>query len=187
MDAQANLTGRLLVATPEISDGVFRRSVVLILHHSGDGAQGIILNRPLDAEVDAVLPSWGRLAVGGPRVYYGGPVQTDSALGVVVLPDGEPERAGIKRLYGEVGLVDLESDPDEVGLHIRGMRVFVGYAGWSPGQLENEISTGSWYVVDRAIGDALALDAEQLWRTVLARQFGPLALVATFPDDPAQN
>ncbi|MEI2779183.1 MAG: YqgE/AlgH family protein [Tetrasphaera sp.] len=187
MDAPANLTGRLLVATPEIGDGVFRRSVVLVLHHGDDGAQGIILNRPLEAEVDAVLPRWGRLAVGGPQVYYGGPVQTDSALGVVSLPGGALEPNGIKRLYDEVALVDLEADPDDVGLHIQGMRVFVGYAGWSPGQLENEIATGSWYVVDRVAGDALALDAERLWRLVLARQFGPLSLLATFPDDPSLN
>ena len=51
-------TGQLLVATPQIEEGVFRRSVVLVLHHDEDGAQGIVLNRPIDADVDAVLPGW---------------------------------------------------------------------------------------------------------------------------------
>ena len=84
--ADERLTGRLLVATPQIEEGIFARSVVLVLDHSEAGAQGVILNRPLEADVDAVLPGWQELATAPPRVFHGGPVQTDSALGLVAVP-----------------------------------------------------------------------------------------------------
>jgi putative transcriptional regulator len=67
------------------------------------------------------------------------------------------------------------------------MRVFAGYAGWGPGQLENEIAEGAWYVVPAETGDLLDPDAEGLWSRVLRRQPGELAFVATCPLDPTQN
>jgi putative transcriptional regulator len=67
------------------------------------------------------------------------------------------------------------------------MRVFAGYSGWSPGQLQREIDDGGWYVVDSEPGDAFDIDPKQLWRRILRRQTGRLALVATFPEDPAMN
>jgi putative transcriptional regulator len=182
-----DLTGRLLVATPEIAEGVFRRSVILLLHHGDDGAQGIILNRPLDTEVSAILPSWGAVAVRDRHVYLGGPVGTDSALGVALVPEGVTAGASLTRLYGEVGLVDLDADPASLESLSGAVRVFVGYAGWAPKQLEGEITSGTWYVVDRTVGDIHTRSALGLWSAVLARQPGALALVASFPDDPSMN
>lgn len=187
MAPDVDLTGRLLVATPAITDGVFHRSVVLLLHHGTDGAQGIILNRPLEADIDAVLPGWGSLAVDPARMFQGGPVQIDSALGVAMIPgvgDGIP---GLRRLFGSIGLVDLDQEPIGLVGEVLGVRIFAGYAGWTVGQLETEIAEGSWYVVDCEPGDVVAADSAHLWRTVLARQRGPLAMVATFPSDPSLN
>jgi len=70
---------------------------------------------------------------------------------------------------------------------IAGMRIFAGYAGWSAGQLEGEIQAGGWYVVDAEARDAFSPEPDRLWRVVLRRQRGNLALVATFPDDPTMN
>lgn len=179
-------TGRLLVATPEIADGVFFRSVVLMLHHDVDGAQGLILNRPLEADLDAVLPGWGSVATAPARLFQGGPVGLDSALGIVGLGPTDPV-AGVRRLFGGVGLVDLDSEPDRIRPEVAAVRVFAGYAGWSAGQLEGEIAEGSWYVVEREAADLFVAEAERLWHDVLARQAGPLALVATFPRDPSLN
>ncbi len=67
------------------------------------------------------------------------------------------------------------------------MRIFAGYAGWTAGQLENELREGAWYVVDSEPADTFHSDPSLLWRTVLRRQRGDLALVATFPDDPTLN
>lgn len=180
-------TGRLLVATPQIEEGVFRRSVVLVLHHDDEGAQGVVLNRPIDADVDAVLPGWEAHASDPAKVFQGGPVQLDSALGLVAVPGDAPAPAGVKRLFGSVALLDLDTPPVLVVPEVAGLRIFAGYAGWSSGQLEEEIRTGSWFVVDAEVADAFTEDPDGLWRAVLRRQAGTLRWVAWFPDDPSQN
>lgn len=137
------LTGRLLVATPQIEEGVFHRSVVLILDHSDSGAQGVVLNRPLGAPVDSVLPGWQELATQPDHVFHGGPVQTDSALGLVAVPGEGQAPMGVRRLFGGIGVVDLDAPPPLVASEVGGLRIFAGYAGWTAGQLEGEIRTGS--------------------------------------------
>lgn len=179
--------GRLLVATPQIEDGVFRRSVVLMLQHSDDGAQGVVLNRLIDADVEAVLPGWGEHVTAPDRLFQGGPVQLDSALGLVAVPGDDAAPIGIQRLFGALGVIDLDTPPVLVMSEVGAMRIFAGYAGWGAGQLEGEIATGSWWVVDAEPLDAFSPQPEQLWRRVLRRQPGELAFVALFPEDPEQN
>lgn len=181
------LTGHLLVATPQTGGDVFRRSVVLLLHHDEEGAQGVVINRPLDAAVDAVLPGWEDVATPPARVFQGGPVALDSALGLVSVPGGGEAPMGVKLLFGSLGLVDLDTPPPVVAPEIAGLRIFAGYAGWSPGQLEDEIRAGGWYVVDAEARDGFSPEPEDLWTSVLRRQRGNLALVASFPDDPTMN
>jgi putative transcriptional regulator len=182
----ALLSGSLLVATPQITEGVFARSVVLLLHHDAEGAQGVVLNRPLDARVDAVLPSWQEHVTAPSVLFEGGPVGLDSALGIVTVP-GEGEPMGVKKLFGGVGLVDLDTPPELVVPEIAGLRIFAGYAGWSPGQLEEEVRTGSWYVVESEGRDAFDDQPDTMWTRVLRRQRDHLAFVATFPPDPEMN
>ncbi|MGL5865812.1 MAG: YqgE/AlgH family protein [Dermatophilaceae bacterium] len=185
--SSSHTTGRLLVATPQVGGGLFRRSVVLMLHHDDEGAQGVVLNRPIDATIDAVLPGWEEHASRPARVFQGGPVQPDSALGLVAVPGDSPEPRGVKRLFGSVALVDLDTPPLLVADVLSGLRIFAGYAGWSPGQLDAEITTGSWYVVDVESGDAFTEEPDGLWRRVLNRQPAPLRWVAWYPSDPALN
>lgn len=185
--ADERLTGRLLVATPQIEEGIFRRSVILVLDHSIGGAQGVVLNRTLEAEVDSVLPGWQELATSPPRVFHGGPVQTDSALGLVALPGEAEETLGIRRLFGGIGVLDLDAPPPLVASEVTGLRIFAGYAGWTGGQLEGEIRTGSWFVVDAEARDAFTDSPDDLWVQVLRRQHDTLAFVSTFPSDPSLN
>ena len=86
-----------------------------------------------------------------------------------------------------LGLVDLDAPPQLLAGGIVSLRVFAGYAGWSPGQLRSEISEGAWYVLPAEPADAFAAEPDQLWQMVLRRAAGTLALVATYPEDPAQN
>lgn len=181
------LTGRLLVATPRLNDPNFRRTVVLMLDHSADGALGIVVNRPLEVDVSAVLPSWQPYATAPGRLFQGGPVQLDSALGVVAVPGDDVEPAGVRRIIGSLGLVDLDSPPQVVARGVAGLRIFAGYSGWSGGQLESEIGEGAWYVVDAEARDPFSDTPEALWRQVLRRQRGELALVSTYPEDPVLN
>jgi putative transcriptional regulator len=191
--AEAIYVGGLLVATPLLDDPNFRRGVVLILEHDEDGGTlGVMLNRPSEVTVTQVLPSWDSLVSGPPVLFEGGPVQTDSALALASVPSGE-EPLGWRRLHAgtaavsKLGTVDLDAPPEILAGEVTQMRIFAGYAGWTTGQLEAEIREGSWYVVEAEPGDTFDSRPSNLWRSVLRRQPGELAFVATCPDDPKLN
>ena len=183
-----SLAGRLLVATPAIASGVFERSVVLLLDHDEAGALGVILNHPLDADVDDVLPQWGGAVNAPDCLFGGGPVATDSALAVGVRAVGPHPTAlpGWRPMTGRIGLLDLDGPLPAEG-ELTGLRVFAGYAGWGAGQLEGELEEGSWLVVDARTDDVLSPVPEHLWREVLRRQDDDVRLWATFPADPSVN
>lgn len=184
--AVQSLTGRLLVATPLLGDPTFARSVVVILDHDEDGALGVVVNRPTSVDVAEVLPVWRPYATGPGVVFSGGPVATDAALALAQVP-GAGEPMGWRRVSGALGLVDLDVPPEVVAAEIGALRIFAGYAGWAPGQLEAELAEGAWWVLEAEPGDAFSDAPQVLWRAVLRRQRGDLALVSTFPDDPSMN
>ena len=180
--------GSLLVATPMLLDPNFDHTVVLMLDVDENGALGVVLNRPSTVEVAEILPDWSELTTGPDVLFSGGPVSTDSALGVAGLqPGDETEPVGFRRLYDHVGIVDLDTPTEVVGPALSGLRIFAGYAGWEEEQLVDEISTGSWYVVPSAPGDLFGTEPASLWSRVLRRQPGELAWVSTRPFDPTQN
>ena len=184
--------GRLLVATPLLGDPNFRRSVVLIVEHEiVEGTLGVVLNRPTEIPVGRVLEQWTDLTTDPSVVFRGGPVQPDSALALALVP-GTDEPLGWRALDGapalaRLGLLDLDTPPRLLEPAIKELRVYAGYAGWSPGQLEAEIDEGAWLVLTAKPGDVFATDPDQLWRQVLRRQEGETAFLATYPDDPAMN
>jgi len=184
--------GRLLVATPLLGDPSFRRTVILIVEDDpAEGTLGIVLNRPTDVPVGQVLEPWTELATGPSVVFRGGPVSPNSAL-ALALARGADEPLGWRPLDGSsvmsrVGLVDLEAPPELLADGVSEFRVFAGYAGWGPGQLTAEIDEGAWYVLPGEPADAFYAEPDRLWPAVLRRQGGELAMVATYPDDPALN
>lgn len=186
MTEVSSLTGRLLVATPALADPNFDRAVVLLLDHDEEGSLGVVLNRPTPVDVGDILESWGDLAGDPGVVFQGGPVSLDSALGLAVIP-GDEGPLGWRRVHGAIGLVDLETPPELLARALGSLRIFAGYAGWGPGQLENELTEGAWYVVESEPGDVSSPRPESLWRAVLRRQRSELAMVATYPDDPSLN
>ena len=192
MTEVSSLTGRLLVATPKLADPNFDRAVVLLLDHDVEGSLGVVLNRPTPVGVRDVLEPWAALAGAPQVVFQGGPVSLDSALGLAVVP-GEPGEAvdeallGWRRVHGAIGLVDLEAPPELLAAELGCLRIFAGYSGWGPGQLQKELVDGAWYVVESEPGDVSSPDPEKLWRSVLRRQRSELAMVATYPDDPSLN
>lgn len=166
------LAGRLLVATPGLTDPSFSRTVVLLLAHTDEGALGVILNRPGGLEVSEILPEWAHLAAGPAAVFIGGPVQPDTVLCLGRTADGWRT-------------VDVSEDPSTTG--VSSIRLFAAYAGWSAAQLEAEIDAGGWYVVDPLPDDPFSSTPDELWRRILRRQGGRMALAATSPDDPSLN
>ena len=180
------LKGRLLVATPSLGDPNFDHTVVLLLEHGEDGAVGVVLNRPTGTDLSDPLPGWSRLAAEPPVVFVGGPVSPDAAICLARSWPDEPLDS-YEPLLDSLGTLDLSADPDEVAAGVQGVRVFVGYAGWGAGQLESEIAAGAWWVVDASPDDALSAEPEELWRSVLRRQRGRLAIFANYPANPAMN
>jgi putative transcriptional regulator len=185
--ASSPAAGRLLVATPSLVDPNFAGSVVLLLDHDGDGSLGVVLNRPSAITVASVLADWAA-SVDPPEVLFeGGPVSTDAALAVALVPDAGPDPIGFRCLFGRTGIIDLDTPPEVLAPAITRMRVFAGYAGWGSGQLEAEIDEGSWYVVEATAHDIFDADPGGLWSAVLRRQPGSLAWVSTRPADPTLN
>ena len=189
---EEGLAGRLLVATPMLGDPNFQRTVVLVVEDQpAEGTLGIVLNRPTEVPVRQVLEAWTDLVTGPSVVFKGGPVAPGSALALAIA-QGEDEPLGWRALDGagvmsRVGLVDLDAPPQLLADGIASLRVFAGYAGWGPGQLQAEIEEGAWYVLTGKPGDAFMAEPALLWQEVLRRQGGTMALVATYPEDPSLN
>lgn len=178
-----SLKGHLLIAGPGLIDPNFRRTVVLVGEHSEEGALGVILNRALEATVDETVPELATLVAGIESLHVGGPVQPSA---IVVLADFvEPERADALVL-DSVGFLPSEVDPDLLG-ELRRARVFAGYAGWGPGQLDGELAEGSWIIEPAIPDDVFTTDPEQLWSDVLRRKGGPFGILALMPLDPSLN
>lgn len=185
----ATLTGQLLVATPRLGDPNFEGTVVLIVEHDESGTLGVVVNRPTGILVDSVLPGWAQYASEPPVLFEGGPVTPEGALALAALASGrsEADTVGFRVVGGRIGLVDLDTPPELLALALVSLRVFAGYAGWAPEQLLGEIEAGAWYLVDPEPADLFGTEPASLWRSVLRRQSGDLALVSTHPADPSQN
>ncbi len=171
-----SLAGALLVASPHLLDPNFFRTVVLILEHNEEGAVGVIINQPSTSGLDDELPDWAPLLAEPGVVFVGGPVQPEAAVGLAEGVDGSAVPG--------VGLVDLSAPPGELSAPVR---IYAGYAGWGPGQLEAELVEGGWVVARAEADDVFVVEPQDLWRAVLKRQPGVTALLASFPIDPRLN
>ncbi len=134
-----SLRGKLLIASPSLYD-YFRRSVVLVLEHNDDGAMGVILNRVSETPVGDAVPALAELAGSEELVRVGGPVGPQA---VIALGDFGDVSEASTAIVGSLGVVD----PDRAPTSLQHMRVFAGYAGWAPGQLEDEIRRNGWLTV----------------------------------------
>jgi putative transcriptional regulator len=176
-----SLAGKLLVSSPSLHDPNFRRTVVLMTHHDEEGAMGLVLSRPSPLSVADTVPDLSELP-GADNLYVGGPVQTDVIVALVEL---ETPHDDVPPIVGDVGFLPGDGETDD--LEIARVRVFAGYSGWGPGQLEEEMAEPSWIVVPAEPDDVFAPDPDELWRTVLHRKGGKYTLIATMPFDPSLN
>lgn len=178
------LRGWLLVASPTLTDPNFRRTVILVGEHSDEGAMGVVLNRPSPVTVAEAVPPLSSLVEDEDLVHVGGPVQPQA---IVVLGEfASPEKAG-SIVVGSVGFLPADVEDDAALGHLPRVRVFAGYAGWSPGQLEDEIDEDSWIVAAAEPDDVFTEEPDLLWGQVLRRLGGRYALLAAMPVDPAVN
>lgn len=178
-----NLRGKLLIASPALDDPNFERSVVLITEHSEDGAMGIVLNRPSESFAAELVPDLAEIA-GSESVYVGGPVEPNA---VVLLAEFSDPSAAAWVVVADVGLASADREFAELEDAVRRGRLYAGYSGWSPGQLEEELEAEAWIVEAPLPTELFPDDPEALWHDVLTRMGGEFALVAMMPDDPSMN
>jgi putative transcriptional regulator len=172
-----SLRGKLLIAAPSLED-FFHRTVVLVVEHTEEGAMGVVLNRPTETPVVEAVDRLSGLAGVDDVLHVGGPVSAES---VVALGDFEDPAQAARVVVGDLGLIDPEAPDPE----LRDLRVYAGYAGWAPEQLEAELEAEAWIVDDARPGDPF--HGDDLWPLALQRKGGAYALLATMPADPSLN
>lgn len=174
-----NLSGQLLLAHPGLRDPNFRRAVVLMSAHSDEGAMGVVLNRPMGKKLGDLNGSFAYGPLANIPVYLGGPVQEEQLLLIAwqMRDDGfrvhfgvEPEQAA--QLLEETGTE---------------MRAFVGYSGWSAGQLENEMEHNTWVSMPLPEDFLERLQNEGLWKQLIGNLGSDWKLLANEPDDLSLN
>jgi len=181
--------GTLLLASTDLQEPTFRRSVIYIVEHNDGGTLGVVLNRPSETAVYNVLPQWTDLVAKPKTMFVGGPVKRDAALCLGALrigvdPEGMP---GVRHVAGRIVMVDLDADPESIAESVEGVRIFAGYSGWTIGQLDGEIERDDWIVLSALPSDVLVEPRVDLWSQVLRRQPMPLPLFATHPIDLGRN
>jgi putative transcriptional regulator len=179
--AMENLLGSLLIANGNLMDPNFRRTVIVVTEHSEEGAMGLVLNRPANVTVEEAAPTLSDLVPAGSLIYVGGPVQPEAAI---VLADLATFDVESKIVIGTIGML---AGFDGVANGIKRARVFAGYAGWGPGQLESEAEEDAWIIEDALPADIFTDEPERLWSRVLQRKGGEYRLLALMPLDPSTN
>ncbi len=179
--------GMFLVATPRLQDPNFRQTVVLICEHGSGGSLGLVVNRRTDHHITEVLPQATGLHEKAGFVYSGGPVQKDSLLILHRLgrdvQESRPIFDGVC-LGGDLDVLE-DACPLDAGDGL--VRVYMGYAGWALGQLQFEVSSGSWLVLPAQMDMVFTRNPDHVWPTILRAQGGDYVLYATMPLDPSLN
>jgi putative transcriptional regulator len=183
-DSMTSLEGQLLVASPALVDPNFARTVVAIANHDADGALGIVLNRPSETEVADAVPELAEVTDVDEVVFVGGPVQPAS---IVVLAEFEDPGAAAYLVVDAIGLVSDRIGLERLDEATQRHRIFAGYAGWGPGQLEAELEREDWILEPALADDVFCQDPEELWGLVLERKGGQFRLLARMPQDPTVN
>lgn len=172
------------MATPPLDDPNFDRSVVFMIEHGEDGAIGVVINRPLTDRLEEPLDRWQEYLSEPALLHDGGPVDHTALIGLARGRRTSSDSIDNAMPIGDdIWSIDLAADPVIVMTHFDSLRVFRGYAGWSPGQLDTEIRAGAWIVIGGSDEDVFSDDPVGLWRRALARQGGRLAWLAEAPED----
>jgi putative transcriptional regulator len=185
-ESPESLAGYLLVASPELSDPNFAKSVVLIIHHDEEGAFGLVLTQPTKIMVAQV---WGQRNETKCRavdtIHRGGPVE-----GPLMALHGKEEIGGNVVMPGLFYVVAAEHLEQLVTTDAQPTRYFMYYSGWGAGQLDGELEAGGWLTIPARPED-LFQNAESLWEVTIRRIAGRSVLkslgIAEFPRDPSAN
>ena len=156
--------GKLLVATEVVQGRAFAESVILLIKYDATGAVGLVVNRPTEALPAQALPELAGLDRYEGTLYWGGPVELFT-LRALRHSDAPPDNA--VPIFDRVHLALLDENLLDGASSNANLRFFVGYAGWAPGQLEQELAFGSWHIVAATEALVFADDPGGIWRRLL--------------------
>lgn len=177
--------GILLIADPFLKDPNFLRTVVFICEHKEEGSFGFVLNRKYENTLDELIPE---LAAHKIPVYYGGPVQIDTIHFLHQYPDEIPGSFEvIKGVYwgGDFGSVIQMIRDDKIDYNK--IRFYIGYSGWSDGQLKNELNEKTWLTVEATRKLVFHRNYDEIWKESLRQLGGDYEMMINFPIDPQLN
>jgi putative transcriptional regulator len=175
------LAGSLLLAHPKLRDPNFARTVVLMSLHNAEGAMGVVLNRPLDKTLSDLGPEFCRSELASVPLYCGGPVNPEQ---LILVAWQTTTVDGTFKLYFGLDPKKLQQLMSETVLEVR---AFLGYSGWSAGQLENEMKQNTWLVSPVPAELLGRLDGVGLWRRIVGSLGLEWRVIADEPEDPSKN
>jgi len=172
---KTDLTGKLLLASPFMNDSMFAGSVVLISAHSRDaGAIGFIINQPVSEVFSDTYTPWLSNASSPSEIFRGGPVEHDVVMGLGHTSNQFTNSPGLYQLKNNLIVLDLEETFIDDVKALQHFRLFKGYSGWTPGQLEAEIHAEGWLIAEANATDPFTPRPDNLYEKVIRRQPGGL-------------
>lgn len=177
--------GRILISEPFLNDTYFRRSVVLLTEHSEEGSVGFVLNKPVELTVSDVLKDFPEIDA---SISIGGPVNTNTVHYIHSLGSVIPDSVKVmKNLYwgGDFETIKSLITQGKIGRH--DIRFFLGYAGWSPKQLDNELSGNAWVIAELDAETIMKSNNLTMWQETLHRLGSKYKTWINFPENPGLN
>jgi putative transcriptional regulator len=171
-DANAPRRGRFLVASRQAIGPFFYQTVVLILSADAEGALGLVINRPTELPVGALMPDVAEIQERTEPAHFGGPVEPNRVM-VLIESDTQPTQSlrVIENVFASRSLESLKAMAKANGAALR-FRAYVGYAGWGPGQLDAEIGRGDWHVDSGDPKAIFDMPAKEVWPRFIQRNTG---------------
>jgi putative transcriptional regulator len=177
--------GRILISEPFLYDYYFRRSVVLLAEHNKEGSFGVIINKPMEVNFEEVVKDFPDFES---KVYLGGPVKTDSLFFIHTL--GDEIENSLPILRGLFWGGDLERVKELImlnQLNDSNIRFFIGYSGWMPKQLDNELKRDSWLVSSMSAEEIMQGNPDKMWKKSVLEIGGRYKIWTNFPAEPTLN
>ncbi len=177
--------GKILISEPFLNDPNFKRTIILLTEHNEEGSIGFILNKPTQFRVHHLLEDFPEFDA---PVYFGGPVQVNSLQFIHkagnIIEDSTEICDG---LYwgGSFEILKLLIEAKQI--HPADVRFFIGYSGWTGGQLNDEIKINSWIVTSTSTENIFSDEPDKLWSGILKGMGKKFAILASFPENPSVN
>jgi putative transcriptional regulator len=177
--------GSILISEPFLEDSYFKRSIVLLTEHNDQGSVGFILNKRVEIEIGDILKDFPEFKT---NISLGGPVSTSSVHYIHTLGEALPESVKVFKSIYWGGNFEKLKELISLGLvKPHQIRFFVGYSGWSSGQLEHELKEGSWVVADMEPELIMTTEEASCWNDAFTRLGDRYKIWSNIPDNPSYN